>query len=159
MIWGGQYLLSAARFTGTGTCSAARTTPAVSQVSRTPKFRLLLNSEYAREVSSGLTVFLQSDMQYQTRTFTSPNPDPILRLGSTTFLNGRVGLRDSDGAWSASVFARNILGKRYNIYQPDFLALPGNGRLGVTPGSLPAYLTLRGTDQKATYGVSVDFRF
>jgi iron complex outermembrane receptor protein len=147
------------QITGTGDCSAARTTPAVGQVSRTPKFRLLLNGEYATEVSSGLTGFVQSDMQYQTKIFTGSVPDPIQRLGSTIFVNGRIGFRESDGAWSASIFARNLLGKRYNIYQPDFLALPGNGRLGVTPGSLPAYLTLRGTDQKTTYGLSVDFRF
>lgn len=145
--------------TGVGDCSAARTTRAVGQLSRTPKFRLVFNGEYAREFSSSLTGFIQSDFQYQTKTFTSPNPDPILRLPSTFFLNGRVGVRSSDGAWSASIFGRNLLGKYYNIYQQDFLSLPGNGRLGVTPGSQPGYLTVASTDQRTTYGVSIDFRF
>jgi iron complex outermembrane receptor protein len=144
---------------GAGTCSAAGTTPAVSQVANSPKLRLLLNGEYAAEVSDTMTGYIQSDLQYQTKTFTSPNPDPNLRLPATLFLNGRVGLRTSDGRWSLSVFGRNLLNKRYYLYQQDFLALAGGGRLGVTPGSLPTYLTAPTNNQRTTIGLSVDFRY
>lgn len=145
--------------TGTGTCSAGRTTGPVSQVANAPKFRALLNGEYAAEVADNVTGFIQSDLQYQTKTFTAPNPDPVLRRPDTIFLNGRVGVRTTDGQVSVSIFARNLLNKKYYLYQQDFLSLPGNGRLGVTPGSLPAYLTLPSTAQRTTVGLSVDFRF
>lgn len=144
---------------GVGTCSAGRTTPAVDQIARTPKWRVLLNGEYSTEISTGMSAFIQADMQHQSKIFLSPTPDPVLRMPATTFVNGRIGVRDTDGVWSVSLWGKNLFDKRHNVYQQDFLALPGNGRMGVTPGSQPAYLTLPTRDWVATYGVSVDFRF
>lgn len=145
--------------TGVGTCSAGRTTPAVDQIARTPKWRVLLNGEYSTEITTGVSAFVQADMQHQSKIYLGPTPDPILQMPATTFVNGRIGLRDSDGAWGISLWGKNLFGNRYNVYQQDFLALAGNGRMGVTPGSLPAYLTLPTRDWVATYGVSVDFKF
>jgi iron complex outermembrane receptor protein len=147
------------QITGVGGCSATRSTQAVDQIARTPKWRILLNGEYATEVASGITAFVQADMQHQSKIYLSPTPDPILRLPATTFINGRIGLRDIDGGWGVSVWGRNLFGERYNVMQPDFLALAGNGRMGVTPGSQPAYLTLPTRDWQTTYGVSVEFKF
>lgn len=145
--------------TGVGACSAGRTTAAVDQIARTPKWRILLNGEYSAEITSGVSAFVQADMQHQSKIYLSPTPDPVLQMPATTFVNGRIGFRDTDGAWSVSLWGKNLFDKRHNVYQQDFLALPGNGRMGVTPGSLPAYLTLPSRDWMATYGVSVDFRF
>ncbi len=141
---------SAAQAPGTGSCSAAGLTSPVSQLATVPKWRLLLNGEYAKEVAPGLTIFGQADVTYESSQFAGTTPDPVLDISAKTLLNARFGVRDPDRSWSASVFARNLLGTNYS--RLTFDALTGfNGGAGQSYWIAPA----RG----ATYGATIDFRF
>jgi iron complex outermembrane receptor protein len=126
-------------------------TKANPQITAVPKFKLAADAEYAHEVSPGLIAFVQSDLQYQTKTFTTPTPDPIQRLPAEIFLNGSIGVRSSNGRWSASVWGRNLLGKRYVAYVPDFLSF--------APGHAGAYLTGPSTAWKTTVGITLTARY
>ncbi len=141
---------SASQSTGVGSCSADRLTSPVSQLATVPKWRLLLNGEYAKEVTQGLTIFGQADVTYESAQFAGTTPDPVLDISGKTLLNARFGVRDPDRSWSASVFARNLLGTNYS--RLTFDALTGfNGGAGQSYWVIPA----RG----ATYGAAFDFRF
>lgn len=141
---------AASQTPGVGDCSAEGTTSPVSQLSGVPRWRLLLNGEYAKEVTSGLTAFLQADITYESATFASTTPDPMTDISGKTLLNGRIGVRDPDRRWSASVFGRNLLGTNYSRITGD--ALSGfNGGAGRSYWIAPA----RG----ATFGATFDFQF
>lgn len=141
---------SPAQTPGVGSCSAAGLTSPVSQLASVPKWRLLLNGEYAKEVTPGLTIFGQADVTYESSQFAGSTPDPVLDISSKTLLNGRFGVRSPDRSWGASVFARNLLGTNYS--RLTFDALTGfNGGAGRSYWIVPA----RG----ATYGVAIDFQF
>jgi iron complex outermembrane receptor protein len=135
---------------GVGDCSAARLTSPVSQLAGVPKWRLLLNGEYAKEVTSGVTVFFQADATYESSRFSGTTPDPVLDIGGETLVNARVGFRESDRAWSASIFVRNLLGTNLSRLLGD--PLTGfNGGAGQSYWIAPA----RGL----TAGATVDFKF
>jgi iron complex outermembrane recepter protein len=141
---------SAAQTTGVGGCSALRLTPPVSQLAAVPKFRFLLNGEYAKEVTAGLTIFGQADLTYESSQFSGTTPDPVLDISSKTLLNARIGVRDPDRSWGISAFAKNLLGT--NFSRLTFDVLTGfNGGAGQSYWIVPA----RG----ATYGATIDFRF
>lgn len=133
-----------------GTCSAAGLTSPVSQLAGVPKWRLLLNGEYAKEVTPGLTVFGQADVTYESRQFAGTTPDPMLDISDKTLLNARIGVRSPDRTWGASVFARNLLGTNFARLSGDPLG-GFNGGAGQSYWITPA----RG----ATFGGTLDFRF
>jgi iron complex outermembrane receptor protein len=135
---------------GVGTCSAVGLTSPVSQLAGVPRWRLLLNGEYAKEVTAGLTVFLQSDVTYESKQFAGTTPDSILDISAKTMLNARIGVRDTDRRWGASVFVNNILDTDYSRLSGDPLG-GFNGGGGKSYWITPA----RG----ATFGGTVDFHF
>lgn len=122
------------------------------QIPDAPKFKFVANAQYTHHVSQGLDAFIQSDVQYQTKTFTSSTPDSIQTLPDQFYLNGRIGVRDAKGRWGASLWGRNILGNTYVREIPDFLA-------GLAPGRVGAYVSGPNSGQFATYGLSLDFAF
>lgn len=129
---------------------AGCTTSPVSQLAGVPKWRLLLNGEYATEVKNGLTVFFQADATYESSRFAGTTPDPLLDIDAETIVNARVGFRATDRSWAASIFARNLLGTDQTRLSGD--ALSGfNGGAGRSYWVTPA----RGL----TAGATVDFRF
>ncbi|HEV2597892.1 TonB-dependent receptor [Sphingopyxis sp.] len=135
---------------GVGDCSAAGLTTPVSQLAGVPKWRLLLNGEYATEVKSGLTVFFQADATYESSRFSGTTPDPLLDINGETIVNARVGFRATDRRWAASIFAKNLLGTDQSRLQGD--PLTGfNGGGGQSYWIAPA----RGL----TAGATVDFKF
>lgn len=135
---------------GVGACSAAGTTRPVSQIAGTPKFRLLLNGEYAKEVATNLTGFVQADLTYETKQFTQATPDPVTDQPEHWLLGGRIGVRSTDGRWGLSVFGRNLLDKYYDQLSYDVLSGfdGGAGRsFWVTPTA------------GRTFGATLDARF
>jgi iron complex outermembrane recepter protein len=135
---------------GVGDCSAAGLTSPVSQLATVPKWRFLLNGEYAKQVAAGVSLFTQADVTYESKQFSGTTPDPVLDVSGKTLLNGRIGIRDPDRRWSASIFGRNLLGTNYSRLLTDVLG-GFNGGGGKSYWIAPA----RG----ATFGAAVDFRF
>lgn len=136
---------------GCETVDGAQVSAPNPQIPDAPKFKLVSNAEYAHDLSTKVAGFLQSDVQYQTGVFTTSTPDPIQRLPSQFYLNGRIGIRDSSGRWSASLWGRNLLDKQYITYTPDFIA--------IAPGHAGAYVSGPTAGQFRTFGISADFNF
>lgn len=125
-----------------------------------PKWRALLNGEYAKELGSNLTGFVQADFVYQTGVSYSSSPDPFVAGPDQYLLGARVGLRASNDRWGVSMFVRNLLDKNYPVIINDPLAGFTNvlGALaGLPPG--PSYASAPSINSHRSYGVTVDFRF
>lgn len=137
---------------GVGTCSAQGTTQAVSQLVGTPKWRVLLNGEYATDLEPNLTGFVQSDLVYESPQFYSVTPDPNLQTGSHWLLGGRVGIRKKDSAWGLSLFVRNLLDKAYPVVFADALT-------NFNGGGGKSYATGPSLDWHRSFGVTFDVRF
>jgi iron complex outermembrane receptor protein len=133
-----------------GTCNANHVTPAVSQLAGVPKWRFLLNGEYAREIRSDLTGFVQADFTYESETYGGPAPNPITDISDHQLLGGRVGVRASDGRWGLSLFGRNLLDKDYSLITQDVLS-------GFDGGAGQSYWVAPAKGR--TWGVTLDARF
>lgn len=134
---------------GVGSCGADGTTSPVGQLAGAPKWRVVLNGEYSRELASGATGFVQADLTYQSAVFTGPTPDPIGRIDESWLLGGRVGVRSEDGRFGISLWGRNLLDQNDPRVARDVLSgFDGGGvdALWVTP--------VRGR----TFGISLDAR-
>lgn len=135
---------------GVGSCSAAGLTSPVPQLSTVPKWRLLLNGEYSKDVTRGLAAFVQADVTYESKQFAGTTPDPVVDISAKTVLNGRIGVRDPDQRWSASIFGQNLLGT-------DLRRLSGDPLTGFNGGAGQSYWVTPA--RGATFGATVDFHF
>lgn len=135
---------------GVGDCSAAGLTSPVSQLAGVPKWRLLLNGEYATEVADGVTVFFQADATYESSRFAGTTPDPLLDIPGETIVNARVGFRATDRRWAASIFVKNLT-------DVDQSRLTGDPLGGFNGGAGQSYWL--GPVRGMTAGATVDFRF
>jgi len=131
-------------------CDAAGLTSPVSQLAGVPKWRLLLNGEYAKEVASGLTVFGQADIVYESSRFSGTTPNPLLDVKAETVVNARIGVRDPDRRWGLSGFVRNL-------FDIDQSRLGGDPLSGFNGGAGLSYW--RTPVRGRTFGAAVDFRF
>lgn len=141
---------------GTGNCAPLtdpdhpNTTSPVSQLAGTPKWRWLVNGQYETEITSGFNGFIQSDLTYESRKFASGTPLPsILDIRPQWRLNGRIGLRTTDGRWGLAMYGRNLLNKDYSQLGLDVLG-GFNGGGGRSYWLTPA--------KRVEYGVTVDVR-
>ena len=82
------------------TCPVRRASPA-------PRFSGTFQSEYNMPVGSGAQAYLRGLLSYNGNT---PGDDvnPVDLVRSYMLLNTYLGVRDEDGAWDLSLFARNI---------------------------------------------------
>lgn len=141
---------NSAQVKGQGGCSAAGLTTPVSQLAGVPKWRLLLNGEYAKEVAPGLTIFTQADVTYESKQFAGTTPDPMLDVSGKTMLNARIGVRSPDRRWAVSAFGTNLLNTNYTRLTTDVLS-------GFNGGGGKSYWVAPG--RGAAYGATVDFSF
>ncbi|MCB2065592.1 MAG: TonB-dependent receptor [Erythrobacter sp.] len=77
-----------------------------------PRHKFTLSADYAVPVSSGLEFFVNANVVYKTSTLLAARADPRYRYPSHELINGGLGLRDPDGMWTASIFARNLTEER-----------------------------------------------
>lgn len=137
---------------GEGTCSALGTTRPVGQLANTPKWRALLNGEYAQDVSADWTGFIQADMVWQSSIDYSPTPNPVTRSGPQFVMGGRIGARTTDGRYGVSVFVRNLFDKAYPFFSPDATSR-FNGGGGSSYYARPSF------DWNRSFGISLDAKF
>lgn len=130
-------------------CSAAGLTTPVSQLAGVPRWRLLLNGEYAKEVASGLTVFGQADVTYESEKFSGTTPNSLLDIKAETIINVRFGARDPDRRWGLSAFVRNLT-------DVDQSRLGGDPLTGFNGGGGLSYW--RTPVRGRTFGATFDFR-
>jgi iron complex outermembrane receptor protein len=135
---------------GVGSCSASGTTHPVPQLANAPKWRVLVNGEYDHEIIPGLTGFIQSDFTFESSQFLSPTPDPRTTTPNHYLLDGRIGVRATNGRWGVSVFSHNLLNEDYSELTPDALS-------GFDGGAGLSYWVLRA--KLRSWGVTLDAHF
>ena len=77
-----------------------------------PKHKFTLSGEYSFEVSNGLEAFINANMIYKSEVLLDARADPRYRYPAHEIVNGGLGIRDIDGAWTASIFVRNLTQER-----------------------------------------------
>jgi iron complex outermembrane recepter protein len=86
------------------TCAVSRASPAA-------RFSGSFQSEYNMPIGDNAEGYLRGLLSYNGST---PGDDvnPVDSVGSYSLLNAYLGVRDPDGGWDLSVFARNLMNER-----------------------------------------------
>ncbi|HEY2480686.1 MAG TPA: TonB-dependent receptor [Caulobacteraceae bacterium] len=108
----------------------------------TPKWTLTGGASYHHPVSEGLDGFADVNVSYRSATNTALGEIPLVAIGSYALVDVDLGVESQDGAWRASIWARN---------------------LGDTYYWTGAYLNIdtavRSTGMPRTFGVRLEYRF
>lgn len=98
------------------------------QLTNAPKWKFTFSGEYSHPVSNSLDGFLAADTVYKSDVNLNSSNDPFLHYGPHWIVNGRIGVRTSDGRYSAAIFARNL----FNEHEPvgAFPNFPDAGSYG-----------------------------
>jgi iron complex outermembrane receptor protein len=75
-------------------------------ISRSPRWNLSLQSEYAHPLNDDMDAFLRGQFTYYP---SNPYKTSIMKIDSYGLLNLYAGLRSPDGMWELNVFAKNVL--------------------------------------------------
>ena len=105
------------------------------QVLLAPKHKITLSGEYSQPIGDSLEAFVGGNLIYQSRIRLSnrtevPGSNQIFSNPAGETVNLRLGIRDADGRWNASLFARNLTKTRqYASVLP--ISFAGNDDFGV----------------------------
>jgi iron complex outermembrane recepter protein len=101
------------------------------QVRNAPKHKLTLSGEYSFPVSSSLEMFVNGNVVYKSAVRIEDYASPLYTYKAHELVNVGFGIRDADGAWNLSVFARNLTKEREPV---GYLGTPVEG-LRAWPGA------------------------
>ena len=106
------------------------------RLTNTPKLTYSLFGRFEQPVGN-LKAFVQANYQWRDQVSFSAAGDPNLVQTSFGLLNGSIGIGDSNGRWTATVFAKNLFDKFYasNIISQPVLNAPGVYSQFYTPDS------------------------
>ncbi|MBC2669326.1 TonB-dependent receptor [Novosphingobium piscinae] len=115
------------------------------QLINAPKHKITLSSDYGHQVSDGLELFVNANVVYRSEILLGARADPRFRFREHAIVNGGLGVRAPDGAWTASLFVRNLTKTRAPVAylastfagQPDggLRALPAAGQTARVVGA------------------------
>ncbi|MEJ1962721.1 MAG: TonB-dependent receptor [Gammaproteobacteria bacterium] len=108
------------------------------ELANSPNWQANATGTYQWPISGKLDMFLATDVAYKGDTSGSTQ-DP---LSDYVLVNGRVGLKDSEGHWTATLWGRNVFNEYY------WTAAYGSNGTFVRLNGMPA-----------TYGVSMSYTF
>ncbi|MBK6597686.1 MAG: TonB-dependent receptor [Proteobacteria bacterium] len=80
-------------------------------LNRVPKLQANLGTQYSGNTAGGNNYFVRGDVTYQSKQYME-----LLNVGwvpARTLVNARAGFSGTDGAWEVSVWAKNLLDKKY----------------------------------------------
>ncbi|CAN7358410.1 TonB-dependent receptor [Phenylobacterium sp. LjRoot225] len=83
--------------------------PSSESISRTPRWNLTLQSEYAAPVTDKLDAFVRGNFTYYPD---NPNSSQGVVIDKYSLLNLFAGVRDPENGWEVSLFANNLLNTR-----------------------------------------------
>ena len=116
-----------------------------------PKHKFTLSADYGMAVGNSLELFVNPNIVYKSAVLLAARADPRYRYPSHVLINLSMGLRDPDGKWTASLFARNLTKQREpTAYLASTFAGQADGGIRAWP---VAGLTAR------VVGVSLGFNF
>lgn len=82
-----------------------------------PKFQAEVSTRYHLPLGSIGSVDVGADMSYQSSTYLTSAASAYNRMPSETFVNASIGWTNADSRWSVTVFARNLLDRRYLVWR------------------------------------------
>lgn len=99
---------------------------------KSPRWQLIGDVNYTRPLTQNVDWHIAGDITYSTQQYLSPlNREPLKRNGNA-IMNAELGLVDKDSGLSATVWAKNIAGKRYLVDAIDVSSF-GNYALFYNP--------------------------
>jgi iron complex outermembrane recepter protein len=113
------------------------------QVRNAPKHKFTLSGEYSAPMGQSLELFLNANVVYKSKVRVEDYVNPLFTYKAHELVNTAFGIRDADGAWTLSIFARNLTKEREPVAYLGNTAegirgWPGAGRtariVGVTGG-------------------------
>jgi iron complex outermembrane recepter protein len=113
------------------------------QVRNAPKHKFTLSGEYSAPLGASLELFLNANVVYKSAVRVEDYASPLYTYKAHELINAGFGIRDADGAWTLSVFARNLTKEREPVAylgntSEGIRGWPGAGRtariIGVTGG-------------------------
>jgi iron complex outermembrane receptor protein len=83
------------------------------RVPYTPKYTSALAATYHWPIGANLDGMARLDSNYVGTSYSTfrPNDPTRTNMGNYTMVNGRIGLEDADGSWSASLYVKNMFNK------------------------------------------------
>lgn len=114
------------------------------QLPRAPKNTFTQTAEYVVDMPSGASISLRGDFRYRGEHFFDLGELAAGREEGFGLLDGRVSFDSADGAWTLSVWGKNILDKEYRTHVQSV----SDGAGGVAVYGEPA-----------TYGATVTWRY
>lgn len=116
-----------------------------------PKHKFTLSGEFTLPVSPSMELFSNANVVYKSAVLLGQYGNPAYRYPAHTIINAGFGVRDADGKWTLSVFARNLTKQREpTAYLASDFAGNSDGGIRAWPA---AGLTAR------VVGVSAGFNF
>lgn len=82
------------------------------QLAGAPKWKVTLGASYETDISQSLVGFIDSNIAFRSRIYSSATPDPNLVIQSYDLVDGRIGVRTNDDRYQLSIFAKNLFDKR-----------------------------------------------
>jgi iron complex outermembrane receptor protein len=116
--------------------------PEGNKLPNAPDLTLGALARWERELSARLSGFIQADASYSDAVFKDAINDPIIAADSYTVWNARIGLRESDGAWEAALWGKNLGDEQY-VVQALNSGLGGGNRNFNAPRTVGASFTYR----------------
>lgn len=115
-----------------------------------PRFSYALAADYRQDLGRDLEGFVQLDWSWQSKVQFQANGDPGTIQKAYGLLGGNLGVQTADGRYRVSLFAVNLLDKRFVAQISPFPAT------ALSPGG---YIQFFNPDSVRTLGVSFDARF
>jgi iron complex outermembrane receptor protein len=123
-------------------------------VSRNPLWNASLQSEYARPLREGVSGFIRGLWTYYPQ---NKYAEPAFAVDSYSLADLYLGVRSDDGAWEASLFARNAFGDNTLLDRStQTLTLPGGSTFYPTH-SISNYTQVTGYTPRREVGVHVRY--
>lgn len=79
----------------------------------TPKYQLVFDGEFTPRLNDRLDGLVGVSVNYRSSTTSAFGNDPLFLIDGYTTVDARIGVKDSAGQWSASLFARNLTDTYY----------------------------------------------
>jgi outer membrane receptor for ferric coprogen and ferric-rhodotorulic acid len=77
-----------------------------------PKHKFTLSGEFVQPVSGSMELFVNTNVVWKSEVLLAQYGDSRYRYPAHALVNAGFGIRDPDGAWSLSLFARNLTKQR-----------------------------------------------
>ena len=118
----------------------------------TPEWKVTFSGEYQHDIAGRFTGFVQGDVVYNSKIYSSAAFDPLTDIDGDAIVGGRIGLRTLDGRYGVSIYARNL----FDTFRPTVRFPTPAAAQQLDPKS---YSQMMGPESSRVVGVSLDARF